>query len=143
MALGQVVETPLGSLAADIVLQRGRRRVAIQVSNLSTEAESALLVYGGFDALYRVSTHDAQMSVTGVVALLETAEPSLFASRDAAFLAGVGSIRKIEEGRRTFHAVAWDGTLAASLHRRRISRPSEWVSRFEDLAEQANQRLAS
>jgi hypothetical protein len=143
MALSQAVVTPLGSLPADIVLQRGRRRIVIQVGRATGEAETALLVYGGFDVVYRVSAHDARLSVTSIAALLENAEPEIFGSTGAAFLSGLSSIRRIERGRRTMHAVRWDGSLGASLHRRRISRPADWATRFERLVSKTHQRRAS
>lgn len=144
MRMGQTIATPIGSVAADIVLEKGGRRIAVLVGDTAKEREAVLLVYGAYDVIFCVSRLDAQKSALAVVSLLEAAEPSLFKSAKSARLAALMTVRRVHSGRSTLSAEGWDGTIAATIRRRRINRPAEWAREFEEaISRPADRRQAS
>ncbi len=144
MRVGQMVATPIGSVAADIVLEKGGRRVAVLVGETAKEREAVLLVYGAYDVIFCVSRLDAQKSALAVVSLLESAEPTLFKTEPSARLAALMTVRRVHSGRSTLSAEGWDGAMAATIRRRRINRPAEWAREFEEaLSRPADRRQAS
>lgn len=144
MQIGQLVQTPIGSVGADVVLTSHGRRVALLVGESAAEREAVLLVYGAFDAIFRVSALDARQGALAVTSLLESAEPTLFKSNRTARLASLTSVRKVHNGRTTLMAEGWDGLMTATLHRRRINRPGEWARDFEEaVSRPADRRQAS
>jgi hypothetical protein len=130
MQVSVAVPTPVGSIQAEVVLNAGDRRVAVLVGPMSKERETLLLVYGAFDSILRISQGDAKRAALTVVALIEAAEPQLFRS-ETARLASLTTVRRIRVGRKTMTAEGWDGTMTATLQRRRINRPAEWAADFE------------
>ena len=130
MQMDASTQTPMGPVRADVVLEADQRRVALLVGDAGSEREVMLLVYGGFDAIYRVSEQDARNQYLASVTLLESAERSLFAS-DKAHMAALMSVRRVHTGRTTLAAESWTGGIAATLHRRRLNRPGEWAAQFE------------
>jgi hypothetical protein len=144
MRIGQSIATPIGSVSADIVLEKGGRRAAVLVGETAKEREAVLLVYGAYDVIFCVSRLDAQKSALAVVSLLEAAEPSLFKGVKSARLASLSSVRRVHSGRTTLSAEGWDGTMAATVRRRRINRPAEWAREFEEaISRPADRRQAS
>ncbi len=144
MRVGQSVATPIGSVSADIVLEKGGRRAAVLVGESAKEREAVLLVYGAYDVVFCVSRLDAQKNALAVVSLLEAAEPSLFKAGKSARLAALSTVRRVHSGRSTLSAEGWDGRLAATVRRRRINRPAEWTREFEEaVSRPADRRQAS
>ncbi|MFT5142043.1 MAG: hypothetical protein ACI80V_002664 [Rhodothermales bacterium] len=135
MQIGEFVATPIGPVLADFILVQDERRIAIVVAPSLHAREALLLVYGGFDALYRISPLDAKNQTLAAVMLLEAAETGLF-SGGVARLSGLMSVRSVHAGRTTLTAEGWDGALLATLSRRRINRPGEWASEFEGALDQ-------
>ncbi|NNE68804.1 MAG: hypothetical protein HKN29_00420 [Rhodothermales bacterium] len=140
MNMGQVIATPIGSVTADVVLESNGRRVALLVGESAAQREAVLLVYGAFDAIFRVSALDASQCALAVVSLLETSEPQLFKAHRTARLASLTSVRRVHTGRTTLMAEGWDGRMTATLHRRRINRHGEWVQDFEQAVGQPKGR---
>jgi hypothetical protein len=143
MQIGKSVATPAGPVQADFVLAQAKRRIAIVVAPSLHEREALLLVYGGFDALYRISPLDATKQTLATVVLLEAAEQGLFRG-GVARLSGLVSVRSVHAGRTTITAEGWEGGLLSTLYRRRMNRPGEWASEFEGaLDRRADRRRAS
>ncbi|MFT5142363.1 MAG: hypothetical protein ACI80V_001028 [Rhodothermales bacterium] len=143
MQVSVAVPTPVGATQAEVVLNTGDRRVAVLVGPKSREREALLLVYGAFDSILRISLGDAKGAALAVVALIEAAEPEFFLG-ETARLASLTTVRRVMVGRKTITAEGWDGTMSATLHRRRINRPAEWAADFEAAVSQpANRRRAS
>ncbi|MBO6575208.1 MAG: hypothetical protein JJ896_07330 [Rhodothermales bacterium] len=130
MQLAATTHTPMGPVPAEVVLEGRSRRIAVLVGEAASEREVLLLVYGGFDAVYRVSEGDARQQYLAAVTLLEAAEPTLF-KQGHARVAAMASVRHVHMGRTTLAAEGWDGCIRATLHRRRINRPGEWAAQFE------------
>ena len=144
MRMGQEIATPAGPVRAEIVLQRERRRVALVVQDGPQERDALLMVYGGFDAVYRIPERDATWAAVAVTALLAEAEPELFGNSDGPRLASLFQVRSLTVGRSTLRATGWDGGIVATVHRRRINRPAEWVAAFKQVtAPVAENRRAS
>jgi hypothetical protein len=132
---GRWVATPDGELPVDIVLHLGGKRIAICCRPAWIEADSdqdaLLLVYGGFDVLYRCSVEETLESVVDTAYALMQSHPALFSS-----------FGRLSLGRR-----ASDGMVAAALRsdarRSSVSGPhgslqalrlhvaSDWVQAFE------------
>jgi hypothetical protein len=143
MQIEKSVATPVGPVQADFMLATEKKRIALVVAPFLQEREALLLVYGGFDALYRISPADARNQTLATVVLLEAAEPGLF-SGEVARLSGLVSVRSVHAGRMVMKAEGWDGVLLATLYRRRINRPGEWASEFEGaLDHKVDRRRAS
>ena len=132
---GSWVATPDGELPVDIVLRRGGRSLAICCRPAWIDADSdqdaLLLVYGGFDVLYRCSIDDSLESVVDATYALMHRHANWFSS-----------FGRLSLGRR-----ASDGIVAAalgsdgigsvvsgpngSLQALRLHVASDWVKAFE------------
>lgn len=116
------VATPEGEQQVDIVIRRGDRHVGLMIGRRyeqDVETMDALrLVYGRFDALFRITGTGEGPSVHDVLYALVCEKPTWFTA------AG-----RMEAGRR-----ASDTALVrvrAGIRRMRLSRANEWVVAFE------------
>lgn len=137
VAQGVWIPTPNGEDPVDIVIERKNRRIGIRFSSRyeteSDNVDALVLVYGRFDALYRITRAtrgsavvepgDISYSIVSVYPSWFTSEGRVAAGRSA------GSEALLHADR-----LAWKGVLqlpGALLKRIRLSRASDWVTAFE------------
>lgn len=131
------IKTPNGEDVVDIVIERNTRRIGVRFSNQyerdTDNADALVLVYGRFDALYRVSGKtdpSIRMNAADVAYALVAMYPSWFSSEGRVVAGrGAGSEVLLHSDR-----LAWSGALqlpGALIKRIRLSRASEWVNAFE------------
>ncbi len=132
----QWVATPRGELPVSCTLEGHGKRIAIQFSartDTDWAAEDALvLVYGGFDSLYRVHIEPGTGKVDDFLLALMNDHAGLFSH-----------VGRLSIGRRASQAMVWRMTASSSSPRRmlqadglwmrrmRLHVASDWVSAFE------------
>ncbi len=131
------VRTPNGEDSVDIVLERKNRRIGIRFSSrYETDCDNVdalVLVYGRFDALYRISNatpESAKIKAGDISYSILSMYPSWFTSEGrvaAGRAAGTEALLHSDK-------LAWQGVLklpGALINRIRLSRASDWVTAFE------------
>jgi len=129
------VATPDGELPVDIVLHKGGKRIAIcgrpTWVDAASDQDALMLVYGGFDVLYRCTVDESLESVVDAAYALMQAHPAFFSA-----------FGRLSLGRR-----ASDAMVTAALHATdkgwmvkgpfgtvqalRLHVASDWVRSFE------------
>ncbi len=131
------IQTPNGEDSVEIVIEHKTRRVGIRFSNRyegdSDDADALVLVYGRFDALYRITnmTNPSATAEAGDISYsIVSMYPSWFTSEGrvaAGRLAGSDALLNSDR-------LGWKGVLqlpGALIKRIRLSRASDWVTAFE------------
>ncbi|GMQ81773.1 MAG: hypothetical protein BMS9Abin05_1209 [Rhodothermia bacterium] len=131
------IRTPNGEDPVDIVIERKNRRIGIRFSSRyeidSDNSDALVLVYGRFDALYRIThaTHESTKVKAGDISYsIVSMYPGWFTSEGrvaAGRSAGTEALLHSD-------GLAWKGVLqlpGALINRIRLSRASDWVAAFE------------
>jgi len=130
------VTTPNGELPVSFVLEGEGKRVAIQVSTrlqADWSAEDALvLVYGGFDALYRIHVGSEETPMDDALMGIMLDHTALFSH-----------VGRLSIGRRVSSEILWAFTASSvpfgsafrapsfTLRRMRLNVATDWVAAFE------------
>ena len=132
---GRWVATPDGELPVDIVLHKGGKRIAICCQpawvDAITDQDALMLVYGGFDVLYRCSVSESLESVVDAAYALMQAHPAWFSAFGRLSLG-----RRASDGMVTAALSATDkGWMVrgpqCSVQALRLHVASDWVRAFE------------
>jgi len=129
------VATPDGELPVDIVLHKGGKRIAVccRPANIesNSDQDALMLVYGGFDVLYRCSVDASSEAMLDVAYALMQAHPVWFSAfgrlslgrRASAFMVGAALSAKDKQRRLC-------GPFGA-IEALRLHVASDWVNAFE------------
>lgn len=129
------VATPDGELPVDIVLHRGGKRLAICCRPAWVEADSdqdaLVLVYGGFDVLYRCAIEESLESVVDAAYALMQAHPTWFSAFGRLSLGRRASQGMVSAALRATQR-GWKVTGPHSaVQALRLHVASDWVKAFE------------
>lgn len=130
------IATPDGETEINIVLQKGRRKIAICVSArydvANHQTDSLALVYGGFEALYRVQCDRTDRALNDLIYGLMCEKPSWFSN-----------FGRLVVGRKASEAAILGSAFSQShgstlldldhiqLKRLKLSKANDWVAHFE------------
>ncbi len=128
------ISTPNGEEFVDLVVEHGGRRVAYRFSSRYErdleQSDALTLVYGKFDALYRVRVLNNRINDADLAFLAVSMNPSWFSGEGrlrAGRVASNAALHSVENLKR-FGTALLPGF---SVLRIRISRAGEWVHDFE------------
>jgi hypothetical protein len=142
---GVWISTPDGESEVQIVIKNGSRRIAVQVSSAychQDEARDAVsLVYGRFEALYRIDGDATNEALHESVYALMCDRPTWF-SNFGRLSAGRMATNEIVLTANSLHEPHedWISTARVRISRMRLCKANDWVRAFE-LALDARQRF--
>lgn len=129
------VATPDGELPVDIVLHRGGKRIAICCRPGWVEADSdqdaLVLVYGGFDILYRCSVEESLESVVDASYALMQAHPTWFSAFGRLSLGRRASDGMVSAALRATESGWKAAGPHGSVQALRLNVATDWVKAFE------------
>jgi hypothetical protein len=129
------IRTPNGEEHVDLTVEyRGRRigvRITARYERETQERDAIVLVYGRFDALYRIRPRSDTSAATDAAYLLMGMHPSWF-TRSGRMEAGRHASEEAVLKARTFSELGM--TTVGTMHvvRIRLSRANDWVLKFEN-----------
>jgi len=130
------ISTPEGEVEVQVVLKNGSKRLAIcfssPYSRLSDLSDALVLVYGRFEALYRVKSDGSEAALDDSLYALMCERPSWFSNY------GRLSIGRLASEQAIFHAGQEECsqtmlllTGRVQLTRMRLCKANDWVDAFE------------
>ena len=139
------ITTPDGESEVQVVLKNGTRRIAVQISSTYCRQEKASdalsLVYGRFEALYRIDGDATNEALHETVYALMCDRPTWF-SNFGRLSAGRLATSEIVLKANSLHEhnEDWISTARVRISRMRLCKANDWVRAFE-LALDARQRF--
>ena len=141
------ITTPDGEKEIQLVLRSGHKRVAIQISNrygLPFEmGDSVALVYGRFEALYRVYGNHSDVCIHDAIYVLMCDKPSWFSNFGRLSVGRCASVQTILEAN-TVQERQSEILIADHLRitRMRLCKATDWVTAFENALDARHQFAA-
>lgn len=130
------VATPDGEIEVNLVLQKGQRKIAICLSARygaeSKHADALTMVYGGYDALYRVNSDRSDRALNDLIYSLMCDKPSWFSNYGRL----VTGRKASEESILTSSIRASEAPIMLDLdhvymERMKLCKANDWVIEFE------------
>lgn len=128
------IRTPNGEDHVDLILTHRGRRVGIRITERyereTTERDAIILVYGRFDALYRVRSTRGNRGMLDAAYLLVSIYPSWFTVAGRFEAGRMASDEAVLTGS-ALSDRGWVGLETVHVQRIRLSRANDWVRAFE------------
>lgn len=130
------IKTPDGEMEVGIVLERGRRRIAIcetnRYSHTPDQSDALVLVYGGFESLYRIQSDATASSMHDAVYAVMCERPTWFSNYGRLSVGRKASDSAIytvnTRGRQSGNLLM---TENVRMSRIRLCIANDWVDAFE------------